>query len=174
MKINLTDQSIELVTKYCNELSMSHDDFVNHCIIDYSLPVSSNFVYCQNCSKSLWIKSLYPAQFEIRKSNNSEILERIYEPIKKIECPHCNHVQDYDFNLEKWLGSNQHRIDIGNRIKNLRITKGWNQNDLASKSGLSQQTISKVEKGIFAPTLDILNKIADALNAEITISHERD
>lgn len=38
-------------------------------------------------------------------------------------------------------------VDVGLRITRARREKGWNQKDLATNSGYSQQTISMVERG---------------------------
>ena len=53
---------------------------------------------------------------------------------------------------------------LGNRIKNLRKAKSLSQEKLADKAELSQQHISRIEKGITYPGVATLTKIANVLN----------
>lgn len=53
---------------------------------------------------------------------------------------------------------------IGKQLKELRKNKGWSQQRLAGESGLSFNTITRIEQGIGdSPTLKTLIKLADAL-----------
>ncbi|MBU4467302.1 MAG: helix-turn-helix domain-containing protein [Candidatus Omnitrophica bacterium] len=53
---------------------------------------------------------------------------------------------------------------LGKRIKEFRKKKEWSQQKLAEKSGLSFNTITRIEQGIGdSPTLKTLVKLADAL-----------
>jgi len=53
---------------------------------------------------------------------------------------------------------------LGKRIKEYRKKKGWSQQKLAEKSGLSFNTITRIEQGIGnSPTLKTLLKLADVL-----------
>ena len=53
---------------------------------------------------------------------------------------------------------------IGKKIKEYRKNKEWTQQKLAEKSGLSFNTITRIEQGIGnSPTLKTLVKLADAL-----------
>lgn len=56
---------------------------------------------------------------------------------------------------------------IGIAIKQLRDEKKLSTNDLAKMTGISQSTISKLENGKRSADIDILNKIATALNTDI-------
>jgi XRE family transcriptional regulator of biofilm formation len=57
---------------------------------------------------------------------------------------------------------------LAKRVKEYRRQKGLTQQKLAEKTGLSFNTITKIEQGIGkSPTLDTLNKLADALNVSI-------
>ena len=47
------------------------------------------------------------------------------------------------------------------RIKNLRLTKGLNQVQLADKLGVKKQSISNWENDNIMPSVDMLVKIAD-------------
>jgi transcriptional regulator with XRE-family HTH domain len=52
-------------------------------------------------------------------------------------------------------------------IENLRRLRGWNQNDLAEVSGLTQPDISRAEKGSDGMTLRKFKAIAGALNVPL-------
>jgi len=53
---------------------------------------------------------------------------------------------------------------LAKRVKEYRKQKGWSQQKLAEKAGLSYNTITKIEQGIGdSPTLKTLLKLADAL-----------
>jgi len=54
---------------------------------------------------------------------------------------------------------------LAKKVKECRKQKGWTQQKLAEKTGLSFNTITKIEQGIGdSPTLKTLIKLADALN----------
>lgn len=55
---------------------------------------------------------------------------------------------------------------ISLKIKFERQKKGLSQEDLALKSGLSRNAIWKIESGRVSPTIDSLEKIADALGMD--------
>ena len=52
---------------------------------------------------------------------------------------------------------------IGEKIKDYRKEKSWTQGQLAQKTGMSKISIGNYERGDRCPTLDTLQKIADAL-----------
>ena len=53
---------------------------------------------------------------------------------------------------------------LAKRVKEYRKQKGWTKQKLAEKTGLSFNTITKIEQGICdSPTLKTLLKLADAL-----------
>lgn len=58
-------------------------------------------------------------------------------------------------------------MDIGSKIKEIRTKKKISQRKLAEKIGVSGQFISLVEIGKSAPSIDTLNKIADALEVPL-------
>jgi putative transcriptional regulator len=49
------------------------------------------------------------------------------------------------------------------RLRNLRRARTLNQHDLARLVGISQQSLSKIEKGILAPSVDVQARIAAIL-----------
>ena len=56
---------------------------------------------------------------------------------------------------------------LGKRIAALRRVKGLSQEEFARKSGYSVEFISLVERGVNAPSVTGLEKIAKALGVEI-------
>ncbi|MCB2015226.1 MAG: helix-turn-helix transcriptional regulator [Sphingobium sp.] len=57
---------------------------------------------------------------------------------------------------------------VGENVKKARIAKGMTQEELAEKSGFSQQYISGLESGRRNPTIVTIYEIAQALG----VSHE--
>lgn len=58
--------------------------------------------------------------------------------------------------------------EIGMRISEIRRLRGMTQKELADKSGLRQTHISRIEGGVYMPRIDIANRIAEALDCNIT------
>ena len=59
-------------------------------------------------------------------------------------------------------------IQLGKRIRFLRKEKKWSQLDLALESNVNRNYISDLEKGRRNPTILVLNKIAIALNTDLS------
>ena len=59
-------------------------------------------------------------------------------------------------------------ISIGNRIKELRIKRGYTQQSLGEKINKSKATISSYEKDVQLPPLEVAIDIASALNRSLT------
>lgn len=57
--------------------------------------------------------------------------------------------------------------DIGNRIKELRIKRGYTQQSLGEKINKSKATISSYEKDVQLPPLEVALDIASALNVSL-------
>ena len=49
----------------------------------------------------------------------------------------------------------------------MRTAQGWEQEQLAQIAGISISNIRSVEAGKYAVNIDVLNKIAGALSAEL-------
>jgi transcriptional regulator with XRE-family HTH domain len=56
---------------------------------------------------------------------------------------------------------------FGNRLRFLRAERGMTQEQLADKTGLTIESISNIERGIFAPKFHNLEKIAFALKVPV-------
>ena len=54
-------------------------------------------------------------------------------------------------------------VRLGNKLKNVRKTRGLTQEELSALSGVSTCHISKIEKGVMNPSYEILTQIAAAL-----------
>ena len=55
------------------------------------------------------------------------------------------------------------KLDVANRIKDLRIQKGLSQNALANLAGVSPTYIYQLERGEKSPTVEYLYYICSAL-----------
>lgn len=58
---------------------------------------------------------------------------------------------------------NDFLTDVGDRVRQLRKSKGWTLDDLSNASGLHPSSISQVERGERNLTLQNLSKLADGL-----------
>lgn len=61
-------------------------------------------------------------------------------------------------------------IDVGEIVKEARITSGLSQKELSQLTGIDQGDISKIERGVANPSVNTLKRIAVALNKKIVIS----
>lgn len=59
------------------------------------------------------------------------------------------------------------RESFGKKITEARKLKIITIEELASKAGIETNTLSRIEKGKFNPGLDIVQRIADALDMEL-------
>lgn len=55
---------------------------------------------------------------------------------------------------------------IAQRVRQLRLERGWSQPELARRSSLSNAMVSMVERGERTPSLDALASLAGALDAD--------
>lgn len=60
-------------------------------------------------------------------------------------------------------------MNIGEYLAYLRLTRGLSQRGLAIKMGVSHSSVSKVESGERKPKLEMLEKFALALNADLEV-----
>ena len=63
-------------------------------------------------------------------------------------------------------------IVSGNAVLRARMLRDVSQKELASRCGIDQSDISKIERGISNPTVDTLERIAEALELDLKISFE--
>lgn len=58
-------------------------------------------------------------------------------------------------------------MDIGKRLRELRMAKGFSQGDIEKRTGLLRCYTSRVENGFTLPNLETLEKLAGALEIEL-------
>jgi putative transcriptional regulator len=63
---------------------------------------------------------------------------------------------------------------VKNRIRVLRAERRWSQAELASRVGVSRNSIVSIENGHFDPSLSLAFAIADAFESRIEEIFERE
>ena len=69
--------------------------------------------------------------------------------------------------MSRRVGNKHVQKVVGSRIKEIRETVGLSQAAIADLVGISSPTVSRIESGIMAPTLDTLKMLSDALNVPL-------
>lgn len=59
------------------------------------------------------------------------------------------------------------KVLFGIRMKELRKSRGLSQEELAERADISSKYISRIEMGQGFPSIDVLAKLANALNVEL-------
>lgn len=59
--------------------------------------------------------------------------------------------------------------ELGGVVRDLRQGKGWSQNRLATEAGMTQSAIARFEAGGSVPTLLVLERLAQALQADLVV-----
>ena len=59
-------------------------------------------------------------------------------------------------------------VDVASSLRELREARGISMRTLATKSGLSANALSMIERGKTSPSVSTLYKLADALGVSIT------
>ena len=62
------------------------------------------------------------------------------------------------------------REDIGSQIQTMRVQLGLSVDELAVMCGMTSLNIRKIENGVYNVQIDVVGKIADALQAKIMIT----
>ena len=60
-------------------------------------------------------------------------------------------------------------LDLADRVLAQRLARNWSQSDLAERVGTKQANISRLESGLSNPSIKFLQKVAEALDAHLTI-----
>jgi transcriptional regulator with XRE-family HTH domain len=60
-------------------------------------------------------------------------------------------------------------LDLGIRVKEWRDKRGFTQEELATKSEVTQGMIYKIEKGLTVPSIPVVQRIAAALNIPVSL-----
>ena len=66
----------------------------------------------------------------------------------------------------------QPKLALGRQILHLRLERGWSQKELAERAGTQQANISRLENGLLNPSVDMLQRVTDALGVELTVTLE--
>ncbi|WP_419807013.1 helix-turn-helix transcriptional regulator [Terriglobus sp.] len=56
---------------------------------------------------------------------------------------------------------------IRNRLRELRADRGLTQGDVASRIGVSRQTLNAIEGGKYSPSLEVAFRIAEVLGVAL-------
>ncbi|WP_375173954.1 helix-turn-helix domain-containing protein [Pseudooceanicola sp.] len=64
--------------------------------------------------------------------------------------------------------ADQSRTEMGQRVKALRESRGLTLQALSDRSGLAISTISKIERGLMAPTYDRFSGLAKGLGVDVS------
>ncbi len=130
-------------------------------------------VFSRYLSQEIFVNNWIKIKRKMRQNkwNDTRIIfwNEIYRAVKK------------NVNIEKVREFKERPLDfdpeiknICDQIKNYRKRSGLTQRDLASKSGLSQQSISFVEQGYVNISIRTLKKIVDALNLRLVLTGKED
>ena len=57
---------------------------------------------------------------------------------------------------------------LGHRVASRRKAKGWSRYRLATEVGISRNYVGQIETGHSSPTVEMLQKIAQALGVPVT------
>ena len=58
---------------------------------------------------------------------------------------------------------------IGKAVRDRRLALGLSQNELASRAGMTQPALSRLEAGGVIPTIPLLDRISTALDADLIV-----
>ncbi len=101
-----------------------------------------------------------------RGTTSLTILKAEKRDLESFHKPHPYWVKDQavSFEGEKRIGMG---IDLGQRVRELRVKKGLSQTELAQLVGVTPSTISQVESNMIYPSLPALLKMAEILSVEV-------
>ena len=74
-----------------------------------------------------------------------------------------------DPELKKEWDASEEEYRLINSLIKARVESGLTQSELSERSGINQANISKIENGVYNPTVNILRKLAEAMNMELKI-----
>jgi len=60
-------------------------------------------------------------------------------------------------------------FELGKAVREMREQRGWTQATLAQASGLTQPAVARFEAGGTVPTIPVLERLANALEAELVV-----
>ena len=63
---------------------------------------------------------------------------------------------------------------IVNQLKAARLASGYTQQQVASKMGIAQTALSRIESGTHSPSLDMVERYAEALGCRLKIEKKEE
>ena len=60
-------------------------------------------------------------------------------------------------------------FELGVAVRTLREERGWSQTELAARAGMTQSAMARFEAGGTVPTLQVLERIASALQMRLSV-----
>ena len=76
-------------------------------------------------------------------------------------------LQEFRLNITDWIWQKRWVLLIGEKIKNLRVENHITQNQLAKEFHVTAQAVSKWEKGLAYPDIELLIHIADFFDVTV-------
>jgi len=64
----------------------------------------------------------------------------------------------------------QPKFDLARQVLHLRLERGWTQQELAERVGTKQANTSRLENARLNPSVEMLQKIADAFDVELAVA----
>jgi len=63
----------------------------------------------------------------------------------------------------------QRAFELGRTVRQIREQRGWSQAELAKAAHMTQSAVARFEAGGTVPTLPVLDRLAQALDAELIV-----
>lgn len=60
-------------------------------------------------------------------------------------------------------------FELGRSVRELRQRRAWSQAELARAAGMTQSAVARFEAGGTVPTLPVLERLAEALDADLDV-----
>ena len=76
-------------------------------------------------------------------------------------------------NVRRAYAALESEFSLSKMIIEKRLQRGFTQNELAEHVGTKQSAIARLESGTYNPTIQFLEKIANALDARLVIALRR-
>ncbi|GAA3279830.1 helix-turn-helix transcriptional regulator [Dactylosporangium vinaceum] len=63
-------------------------------------------------------------------------------------------------------------FELGRAVRELRERRGWSQTELADAASMTQSAVARFEAGGTVPTLPVLERLARALDVELSVGFQ--
>lgn len=80
---------------------------------------------------------------------------------------HCEPEYEYFKGRQKELHDFDRAVRIGHRVRELRVARGLSITELAERAGLKRPNLSRLEYGRHIPSLETLERVAEALGVPV-------